>query len=343
MRAAVLHGKEDLRIEEVPFPGEPGPGQALLRVHRAAVCGTDSSEWSHGPRLTHVPVTLGHEFMGRVDRVGSGVEDFAEGDRVVSGAGVWCGTCDWCRAGRTNLCVSYYTHGLTVDGGLAGHVVVPVKTLVPVPSTVSDDAAAVAQPFAVAIHAVRRSGTAAGDTVVVVGIGGIGAFIVAAVADRKPARLIAIDIDPGRLETARRLGATEVNDARGQDLADLILQLTGGRGATVVFEASGAPHAPAAAIAAVERGGRVALVGLQAAPRELDLFDLAVREIDVSTSLAHVCGDDLPDAVRILAGSDLSEVVIGQTISLDDLVESGMKPLAEGRAQGKTIIDPWCG
>lgn len=339
MRAAVYHGQGDIRIEEILPPEEPAAGEVVVEVRRAAICGTDSSEWQHGPRLAKPPVTLGHEFAGVVVAAGPG-STLAEGTRVVSGAGVWCGACDRCRTGRTNLCEAYYTLGLSVDGGLAELVRVPTKTLVELPNTVTDDAAAVAQPFAVAIHAVRRSRITPDDVVAVIGVGGIGAFIVAAAAAQHPARLLALDVDAARLRTAEQLGADEVIDTKDADLAEVIRDQTAGRGASIVIEASGAAPVPAAALAATAIGGRLVIVGLQAGARELDLFTATVREIEVTTSVAHVCREDLPDAVDLLAHSHVADVVIERMLGLDDLVAKGIEPLANGTARGKILVDP---
>jgi threonine dehydrogenase-like Zn-dependent dehydrogenase len=197
-----------------------------------------------------------------------------------------------------------------------------------------------AQPLAVALHAVRRSGAGEGRSCAVIGVGGIGAFIVAAARARGATPLIAVDIDDARLETARRLGAHQTLNVQGRDLAKEILAATDGEGAHVVIEASGAPHAPAAALAAARRGGRVLLVGLQAAPRELDLLSTTVREIDVTTTLAHVCDVDLPESLDLLAHSNLAPVVLDRVIPLDLLVEEGIRPLVERTAQGKIVVDP---
>ena len=337
MKAAVYRGPGAIAVEAVPEPGAPGPGEVLLAVSRAAICGTDASEWAHGPILCTPPVVLGHEFTGRVVAAGDDVA-LAEGTRVASGAGISCGGCEWCRAGRTNLCASYRTLGLQVDGGLAEYVRSPASICRPVPDAVDDDAAAMAQPFAVALHAVRRSRLATGETCVVIGAGGIGAFIVAGAAARSPARLVAIDIDPERLDTARQLGADTVVDARDGDLARLIADATGGEGAHVVIEASGAPHAPAAALAGARRGGRVLLVGLQSAPRELDLVAAAVRELELITTIAHVCAVDLPEAIDLLALGPIAEAVLDRVIPLDALVDDGIRPLAERTARGKIVV-----
>jgi threonine dehydrogenase-like Zn-dependent dehydrogenase len=341
VRAAVFHGPRDVRIEQVSDPAPPGEGEVVLEVLRAAICGTDSAEWDHGPVLCRPGVVLGHEFVGRIVDVGAGVGGFRIGDRVVSGAGISCGHCRWCRAGRTNLCAEYRTLGLQVDGGLADLVATPAAICRAVPEACDDDAAAMTQPFAVGLHAVARAGVGESDVVAVIGCGGIGAFVVAGAARRAAhGRVVALDIDAGRLASALALGAHEAVDAGGRDLAELMGELTGGVGFDVVIEASGAPHAPAAAIAGVRRGGRVLLVGLHGAPREIDLTRMIVREVDVFTTLAHVCDSDIPAALDLLAATDIARIVAGPRISLGALVEDGLRPLAERRATGKILVDP---
>lgn len=339
MRAAVYRGPQRLAIEDVPRPEPPGPNEAQIRVTRAAVCGTDSSEWDHGPLLTRPPVILGHEFTGVIEATGPSVTELHHGDRVVAGAGVSCGECEWCRSGRTNLCSSYHTLGLHVDGGLAEYVNAPASTLMRVPDDVTDDEAALAQPLAVAMHAVRRSGVTPSDTCVVVGVGGIGAFIVSAARSRGVEDLIAVDIDDERLETAMRLGASAAINASSKDLVEALRETAGPDGPHVIIEASGVAQAPAASFEAVRRGGRVLLVGLQGAPREIDLFSITVREIEITTTLAHVFAEDLADALEVLRTTDLYDVVVDRVIRLDQLVEGAIRPLAERRAKGKIVVD----
>lgn len=341
MRAAVFHGPHDVRIEDVPEPRAPGAGEVVLEVARAAICGTDASEWDHGPVLCRPGVVLGHEFVGRVVDAGSDVTGFRAGDRVVSGAGISCGVCAWCRSGRTNLCKDYRTLGLQVDGGLARYVASPAAICRAVPEACDDDAAAMAQPLAVALHALERVAQRADEHVAVIGAGGIGSFVVAGAVHRAAeGRVVAIDIDAERLATAAALGAAETANAGGRDLAELLLELSGGTGFDVVVEASGAPHAPAAAIAGVRRGGRVLLVGLHGAPREIDLTPMILREIDVVTTVAHVCDSDLPAALALLSASDVAQITAGPTIALEALVEEGLRPLAERRASGKILVAP---
>jgi (R,R)-butanediol dehydrogenase / meso-butanediol dehydrogenase / diacetyl reductase len=341
MRAAVFHGPHDVRIESVPDPAPPADDEVVLEVVRAAICGTDAAEWDHGPVLCHPGVVLGHEFVGRVVQLGDDVVGLGVGDRVVSGAGISCGHCRWCLMGRTNLCAEYRTLGLQVDGGLAEYVRSPAAICRSVPSECDDDAAAMTQPVAVALHALSRVAVGPGDAVAVIGTGGIGSFIVAGASRRAVGgRVVALDIDDQRLATATALGAAEIANATGHELAELLLDLSGGIGFDVVVEASGAPDAPAAAIAGARRGGRVLLVGLHAAPRPLELTPMILREVDIYTTVAHVCDSDIPEALDLLTESDVASVTAGPRISLDSLVDEGLRPLAERRATGKILVAP---
>jgi threonine dehydrogenase-like Zn-dependent dehydrogenase len=341
VRAAVFHGPKDVRIEEVAEPGDPSGGEVVLEVLRGAICGTDASEWDHGPILCTPPVVLGHEFVGRVAAVGGDVETLRVGDRVVSGAGISCGRCRWCLAGRTNLCAEYRTLGLQVDGGLAELVRSPADICRLVPDGVDDDAAAMTQPLAVALHALSRVALQRDESVAVIGVGGIGSFIVAGASHRAAdGRVVALDIDAQRLATATELGAHETADASARELAQLLLELSDGVGFDVVIEATGAPQAPAAAVAGARRGGRVLLVGLHGAPRELELTPMILREVDVFTTVAHVCDSDIPAALALHAESDVAAITAGPRIPLDELVEEGLRPLAERRASGKILVAP---
>jgi threonine dehydrogenase-like Zn-dependent dehydrogenase len=313
----------------------------VLEVVRAAICGTDASEWDHGPVLCRPGVVLGHEFVGRVIDVGDEVTALRAGDRVVSGAGISCGNCFWCLRGRTNLCAEYRTLGLQVDGGLAEYVTSPAAICTLVPDACDDDAAAMTQPLAVALHALSRVQQGPDETVAVIGAGGIGSFIIAGASRRATeGKVVAVDIDADRLATASALGATETVDASGRDLAELLLELTGGTGFDIVIEASGAPLAPSAALAGARRGGRVLLVGLHGAPRELDLTRTILREVDIVTTVAHVCDSDIPAALELLAETNVAAVTAGPRIPLEELVDEGLRPLAERRAPGKILVTP---
>jgi (R,R)-butanediol dehydrogenase / meso-butanediol dehydrogenase / diacetyl reductase len=281
---------------------------------------------------------LGHEFVGSVLEVGDPGGAFEIGDRVVSGAGVSCGECSWCCAGRTNLCRSYYTIGFHADGGLAEAVRTPAAICHRVPDGCADDAAAMAQPLAVAMHALDRAGASPGDAVAVVGVGGIGSQLVAA-AVAAGAQVFAVDVDPGRLGTAARLGAVEAIDARSEVVEEVLRELTGGDGVAVAIEASGSQPGLAAALKGTRSGGSVVAVGLPTSPPQLDLVDAVLREVNVITSVAHVCDADLPRALRLLAESDVADHVVDRVVPLTRVVPDGLARLADGSAAGKLLVD----
>jgi (R,R)-butanediol dehydrogenase / meso-butanediol dehydrogenase / diacetyl reductase len=347
MRAAVYHGDHDVRIEEVGLPGSTGD-EVLLRVLRSGMCGTDATEWKAGPRTFPVarphpvtghvgPMILGHEFVGEVvepDERGR----LEVGDLVACGAGVWCGTCDRCLEGRTNLCRRYYTLGLNIAGGMAEYVAAPERTLVPLPEGLSLDAAGLSQPLAVGLHAARRAGVRDGDRVVLIGAGAIGSFTQTGISHLADVDLTVIDFPGPRLERASRLGATRVV-AAGDDAREAVLDAVGTGGADVVIEASGASGQLDHAISLVRDGGTVLQVGLPSRPQEVDVHSLVMREITVRTTLAHVCGEDLEPALEVLATTGLAEEMLDSVRPLEELA-SQLERLATGGLEGKVLFDP---
>jgi (R,R)-butanediol dehydrogenase / meso-butanediol dehydrogenase / diacetyl reductase len=347
MRAAVLYATGDLRVEERPDPA-CGPGEVVVAVSYNGLCGTDVTEYTKGPMMVplriphpgsgHVgPTILGHEFIGEVVDVGAGAEKW-RGRRVASGAGVSCGDCGPCRRGRTNLCNRYYTVGLSTHGALADYVSVPASTLRNVPEGCADIDAALAQPLAVGLHAVSRSGVLPGDTVVLIGAGAIGSFILAGLAGHD-GRVIAVDIDAGRLESARQLGATETCLVDPADSLESVRVLIPG-GADVVIESSGVPGAAQRACLLAARGASVLLVGLSKSPQSLDLADLVLREITVHTTVAHVCDTDLPRALALLTDNPLSTLLVDREVPLEKVVTDAFEPLSSGSVGGKVLVMP---
>ena len=267
------------------------------------------------------------------------MSSLAVGDRVVSGAGVSCGECAWCRAGRTNLCARYYTLGFQRDGGLAEQVVSPARVCVKVPDGCDDDAAAMAQPLAVALHGLNRAEVAAEEPLAVIGVGGIGAFIAAAAVGRGNRRVIAVDVDAARLRTAAALGVAETVDAGGSDPVPVVREITGGDGVAVAIDSAGAPGTLSQAVHMTRRGGRVLMLGIPARPPELDALDAILREVDLIATVAHVCGSDLPEALELLTKTEIANRVVEGVIALERIVLDGLVPLADGSARGKILVD----
>jgi (R,R)-butanediol dehydrogenase/meso-butanediol dehydrogenase/diacetyl reductase len=335
----------------VPAP-VPSDDELLLAVAAVGICGTDAAEFAHGPTMFPIddahavtghrgPMVPGHEFAGTVVAAGREVSGFAEGDLVASGAGVSCGVCAKCRAGRTNLCDRYFTIGLNRDGALAELTTVPARACVNVEQRrLSGDVAAMAQPMSIAVHAMRRGRPAAGEHVLVIGAGGIGAFLVHAAA-RHGASVTAVDLDAGRLTVAAGLGAERtVQTTSDASLEEQLRALPTRPG--VVYECTGYPPAAQAAVAVVERGGRVVVVGLHKEPVPVNLLSVSLDEKELLGTLAHVLDADLGHAIDLLEdGAALWEQVAPVVVPLEDVVSAGLQPMIEGgETPIKLLLDP---
>jgi (R,R)-butanediol dehydrogenase/meso-butanediol dehydrogenase/diacetyl reductase len=347
MLAALYHASHDVRLETIDVP-TPVAGEVLLKILRSGICGTDASEFKSGPLIFptekqhpnsgHLgPMVLGHEFIGEITSISDPSSGFKVGDIVASGAGISCGQCRRCKEGRTNLCEKYVTLGLNRHGGLAEYVAVPTSTLVKVPAGLSLDAAGIAQPLAVGLHAARRSQVKNGDKVLLIGSGAIGTFVLAALKHLVNAEVTVLDFAGNRLERALRLGADHTVEV-GPDATENIKKLFT-TGIDVVIEASGAPGQLQFAIDMVKRGGSVLQVGLPTNRQEIDIHKIVMSEIEIHTTLAHVCGEDLGVALEILASTNLAEELIEGVYALSE-VSNQLELLSTGKIQGKVLFDP---
>lgn len=348
MKAAVYHASGDVRLEQRDVP-TPIAGEVLLKILRSGMCGTDASEYKSGPKIFatqnkhpvsgHLgPMILGHEFIGEIAGPVASGNDFKAGDLVASGAGISCGNCKRCKEMRTNLCDKYVTLGLNRDGGMAEYVAVPTSTLVKIPAGLSLDAAGIAQPLAVGLHAARRSGVRDGDKVLLIGAGAIGTFVLAGLKKLFKAEVTVLDFAGSRLERATRLGADHAVEV-GENAELEIKKIFGDAGIDVVIEASGAPGQLQFGIGLVKRGGTILQVGLPSGKQEIDVHKIVMSEINIQTTLAHVCGQDLAPALEILATTTLAEELIEGVYPLSE-ISNQLELLGSGGIQGKVLFDP---
>jgi L-idonate 5-dehydrogenase len=316
MLAAVLHGAHDLRLDEWPDT-EPGPGEVRVRVAVGGICGSDLSyfhKYRVGDFAVREPLALGHEVAGIVDALGDGVSGLAPGQKVAINPSRPCLTCDYCRAGRSNLCrhMRFLGSAATdphVQGGFRERIVLRADQCVPIPDSMSLRVAACAEPLSVALHALRRAGDVFGKRVLITGAGPIGLLCLIAARAAGAAERVITDITDERLAIARAAGATEtINAARNPEQ---VARYEANKGYfDVMFEATGIPEALTAAVRLVAPGGRIVQLGMLPSGNSPVAINLIVaREIDLLGSFRF--HEEFAAAVAALASGliDISPIL----------------------------------
>ncbi|MFM2070562.1 MAG: hypothetical protein RLZZ623_825 [Actinomycetota bacterium] len=347
MRAAVYYGPRDIRIEEVPVP-EPAPGELLIEVARNGICGSDLHTYvggSHGGASMHVPgVVLGHEFSGTVRALGAGVHDLAVGSHVAIAPIEWCGNCYACHHAWPQMCRKLGLYGgyrLPLHGGLAPFVCVSRRAAFPVPTGLDVSVAALAEPMAVAVHAVRRAPTMLGTSVLVLGAGPIGLGVLQAVIAAGASTTIVSEISAARREAARRSGATAVIDPLADDLRGIVRDLTG-EGVDVVFETTANDAALAQGLRSIRpRGTLMSIAGWSDLAR-VDMGISMAREIDIRFTMTYEPAIDFPATLAMLAsGAFDASVLISDHIPLERLIDDGLEELLHHADRHvKILVDP---
>ncbi len=309
MRAALLYGKEDLRVEEVPTP-EAGPEEVLLRVQAAAICGTDIRMFRGGAKGVgpQSPLVLGHELAGTVERVGRSVSGIREGERVAGAPNMGCGTCNACVSGNTHFCENgYRAFGINLPGAFAEFILIPAEAvrqgnLSPFSPQVSFAAAALAEPLSCVYNAFQRCDIRPGDQVLIIGAGPIGLMHAKLARMGGAGRIILNDLSAERLEECRRLEPGLVT-IPGPDPAAQLLSLTGGKGLDVAITACPAPEAQVTALKVAAVNARVVFFGGLPADRSvvpLDTNLIHYRQL-VVTGTARSSLSQFRQVLRLIA------------------------------------------
>ncbi|WP_461368167.1 zinc-dependent alcohol dehydrogenase [Candidatus Darwinibacter acetoxidans] len=290
MKALVLKEYHQLSYEDVPEP-HYGPDDLLVQVKACAICGSDVHGLDGSTGRRQPPIIMGHEASGVVAAVGERVQGFAPGDRITFDSTIYCGRCHFCRQGRINLCDNRRVLGVSCDdyrqnGALAEFVAVPSHIAYHLPEGVSFEQAALVEPVSIAVHAVSLAPLNLGDTAVVVGVGTIGLLIIQILRTAGCGQIIALDIDHGKFDLARRFGAAVCWDPREEDLLQRIRSLTKGRGADLAFDAVGLSFTVGQAAGLLRKGGALVLVGNLSPQADLPLQSVVTREIALYGSCA---------------------------------------------------------
>ncbi len=327
MRAVLLPGERRVDVVERDMP-VPGPGEVLIRTQASAICRSDMGLYTGtsaivgGDAAGKGLVVPGHEPAGVIAQVGTGVEGLAVGDRVAAYLPIGCGRCEYCRAGYMMLCNTWRCLGFDVDGGDADYFVVPAANALPLPDELSFVAGAVMTDMVGSqYHTQKVLDVRGGRTVAVFGLGPMGAAAVL-VAQGFGADVIAVDILPERLELARRLGAgTTVNSAE-TDAVAAIREATGGRGADVAVDCTGAPPAQNAALDAAAKRGAVAFVG-ESRATEINPSDQIIRKLLTVIGGWYFPLYEWPEITRFVISRKLPvESLVTHTFSIDDAADA---------------------
>jgi threonine 3-dehydrogenase len=329
-------------IREVPTPAA-GPGDLLLRVLRAGVCGTDLhifswDRWSQD--RIRPPVTLGHEFVGEVVAFGPGVSGYQVGDRVACESHIVCGACVACRTGNGHVCEQTRILGVDVNGGFGEYVAVPAVNAWRVPANISLEAAAVMEPLGNAVHT-ACSGPLSACDVLVTGCGPIGLFAIGVARAAGASRVFASDVSPYRLDLARKMQADAVLDASRENVPERVRELTGGQGADGVLEMSGHPQALRDGLAALRNGGRLSLLGLPTEPFELDWNRLVIfKGVTIHGIIGRRMFETWYQMDHLLASGRLDvRPAITHVLPMERFAEA-IDLLRSGNA-GKVVLIPW--
>jgi (R,R)-butanediol dehydrogenase/meso-butanediol dehydrogenase/diacetyl reductase len=352
MRAAVWHGKRDVRVETVPVPSFPQPGWVKIKVAWCGICGSDLHEYLAGPIFIPVgaphPLTgkqgsliLGHEFTGTVVEAGQGVANVRVGDMVAPDACQHCGQCVTCRAGRYNVCEKLAFTGLHNDGAFAPYVNVPAELCYILPKDVSPEAGAVIEPLATGFKAVREAGTILGDTVVIIGAGTIGLGTLMAAKAAGAGKVIVLEMSAARTAKAWECGADVVLNPRECDPVAEVRALTGGSGADVSFECVGNALTGPLAVELIRNAGKAIIVGIFEEPSSFNFFSLSGTDKTVVGTLAYTIRDFQGVAALLASGRIKAEPLITGRIGLEDIVEKGFMELINNKdANIKILVNP---
>ncbi len=318
---------------------EVGHNDVLIKIHRTAICGTDIHIWKWddwAQKTIPVPMQVGHEYVGEIVDIGQEVRGFAVGDRVSGEGHITCGFCRNCRAGRRHLCRNTIGVGVNREGAFAEYLAIPAFNAFKIPAGISDDLAAIFDPFGNAAHT-ALSFNLVGEDVLITGAGPIGAMA-AAIAKHVGARNVVItDINDYRLELARKMGATRAVNVTRMSLRDVMDELHMTEGFDVGLEMSGVPSALTNLLDAMNHGGKVALLGLLPMQTAIDWNQIIFKGLEIKGIYGREMFETWYKMVAMLqSGLDLSSILTHH-FSIDDY-EKGFATMLSGNS-GKVILD----
>lgn len=346
MKAGILYGARDIQIGQVPDP-ELGPGEVIVKSAYAGLCGTDLHIYrgEFAGRVAY-PAVQGHEFGGVIEEVGRGVRGLSRGDAVAVDPIVSCHGCSACLTGRINACRTLRLLGIDLRGGFAQYVAAPASHVFRLPENVPLAHVPMVEVYGLGHHVLSRGLVQPGEVVVVLGAGKLGLAVLDVLCHgASPALAIAVDVDPFRLEVARRLGAEHCIDVRAEDPVSRVLELTDGVGADCVIECVGHFHAVPERAAPLEQAvrmvrsaGRIVTAGLGEEPTAVHFKSLVLKEAQIIAS--RVSLGEFPRAIRLLGKGLLHpDLLITDRLPMRDVGRAFQRLDAEDPRMIKMILD----
>lgn len=343
MRAVAKLAKAEASVGLIDAAApEAGPGEALIEVVAAGICGTDMAIYNWAPRMRariDPPRILGHEATGVVRALGSGVAGLEVGDRVSLESHIFCGTCRYCRRGDAHLCQHLGYPGISIDGGFADLVAVPAQIARRVPDRLDDKIAAMIEPFGIAIHACMAQRGVSGKTVLVNGCGPIGLMTVAAAKALGARRVLAADPNPLRLRLAGDMGADASVDPTNADVAEAARAISGGYGVDVAIEYSGVAAGFDAVLASADRLADIRLVAGPKDPHAIDVNAVLRSGVSIYGIHGRRLWQDWDLAVELLAEGRVDISMLADPILPLERAVEGFEAIVAGKAL-KPILLP---
>lgn len=295
----------------------PGPGEALIRIMSAGICGSDIGAFRGTNTLVSYPRTIGHELAGIVEEISEdNPKGFKPGDKVIIDPYLYCGECYPCSIGRTNCCTGLRVLGVQTEGGMAEYYCHPADMLIRMPDDMSWTDAAMAEPLTISLHGIHRGGLKAGEYCAVIGAGPIG-LLAGMIAEAYGAHAILLDLVQERLDFAKELGVEYIINSGKEDPVERIREITGGQMAQQVMECSGANTAIRASLDYVSHAGRITLTGWPKTETPLPTDVITRKEIDIRG--ARTSAGEFEEAIRLICTKrvDMSKILT-RTIQIEE-------------------------
>ncbi|MEJ2794557.1 L-threonine 3-dehydrogenase [Iodobacter sp. LRB] len=332
-----LEAAPGLTMNQVEKPAI-GHNDLLIKIKKTAICGTDIHIWKWddwAQKTIPVPMHVGHEYVGTVVEIGSEVQGFKIGDRVSGEGHITCGHCRNCRAGRRHLCRNTIGVGVNRPGAFAEYLVLPAFNAFPIPDDISDDLAAIFDPFGNAVHT-ALSFNMVGEDVLITGAGPIGIMAVA-IAKHVGARHVVItDVNEYRLDLARKMGATRAVNVLKEDLKDVMADLKMTEGFDVGLEMSGNPQAFRTMLETMQHGGKVALLGIPPADTAIDWNQVIFKGLEIKGIYGREMFETWYKMVALIqSGLDITPIITHH-FHVDEF-EQGFEAMLSGQS-GKVIL-----